>query len=318
MVLFLVIIAGLGMLLFGGEILVRGSVALAKRLQLSTLVIGLTVVAFGTSAPELFVSSQAALSGHADIALGNVIGSNISNILLVLGMTALIYPIAFSKADVLFDGKSMLYVTLIVYGLCWSSGDLNTLEGGLLFLFLLAYTALTIYRSRRHGSEIAQHQCEEVEEQLKTDLPFWKALLYTLIGIGSLIYGADLLVDGASDVARLFGVSEAVIGLTLVALGSSAPELAICVVAACRKHSDIALGNIIGSNIFNLTSILGIASMLQPIPVNPSFLSFDLVLLCAITAILFGVLYLGKIYRLIGALFILGYIVYIAHLFQLV
>lgn len=308
------IIGGLILLLVGGELLVRGAVAIAKKLGISTLVIGLTVVAFGTSSPELVVSVQAAMENHPDIALGNVIGSNISNILLILGLTAAIYPIPVEKRLAYFDGRAMLYLTILMYLLCWSEHRLIFLEGVILFIALIAYVVITIYHARKSKSALPAHQLEEIEEQVHVNLKPWQAVIFTVAGIGTLVYGADILVIGSVALAKIFHVPEAVIGVTLVALGSSAPELATCVIAAYRKHSDIAIGNIIGSNIFNIASILGIASMVTDIKVSQRFIDADLMIATVVTLILFAVMRkIGTIHRVTGILFIVGYIGYITY-----
>ena len=310
------IIGGFILLLIGGELLVRGAVALAKSWGMPTLVIGLTVVAFGTSAPELVVSGKAALDGHAGIALGNVIGSNISNILLVLGIAALIYPIAIDSKLGKFDGISMVLATVLVIAFMMTGGELSLIEGVILLLSLIAYLLITL-RNTRRDKAMAEAQIHEIEEQVHVSVNSWQAGGLVAIGIACLVFGADFLVGGAVSLARILGMSEAVIGLTLVAVGSSAPELATSVVAAFRRHSDVAMGNIVGSNLFNLLGILGIASIAAPIDVDPVFIKFDVWVLLAATLVLFGLMRFGKkIGRIMGGILALGYISYIVTLFM--
>lgn len=307
------IIGGLGLLFFGGEALVRGAVALAKTLGMSTLIIGLTVVAFGTSSPELVVSINAAIDGHPSIALGNVIGSNISNILLVLGVAALIYPIKIDKKLAGIDGISMVLATIALIGFCWTSHYLGWIEGLLLLVGVFFYTFFTFKVAVSKKDKLPEAQTKEIEEQVQIQLTTPKAIVFTLAGGVLLVLGADVLVDGAVSIAYMFGLSEAVIGVTIVAIGSSAPELATSIVASIRKHSDIATGNIIGSNLFNILAILGITPLLMPIPVEQRFLNFDLWVVFAVTIALFLVLkFRATMSRTVGLIFLLGYVTYIA------
>lgn len=323
MMLAVLILGGLFLLFIGGEILVKGAISLAKSFRISVLVIGLTVVAFATSAPELFINLQAVLHNHTDIAMGNVIGSNISNSLLVLGAAAIIFPIAASNNHLRHDMMVLIGLSVLVHFFSFSNGVLSPIEGAVLVLAIVTYTVTRIRLERKHSALLAEGKhaapddiCEMEEEvsQSKT-YPIWQAVLFIVIGIVMLKFGADYFVEGAVAFARLLGISEAVIGLTLVAVGSSAPELAISIIAAMRKHSGIVIGNVIGSNIFNLASVLGITSLIEPLPVASHFVQVDLTYLLVITlALTFIIIRYGVISRYIGAVFLGSYGVYVLSL----
>ena len=254
------ILVGLVLLVVGGEFLVRASVALSFKLNVSRMVIGLTVVSFATSAPELLVSLQAALSGFSDISLGNVIGSNIANLGLVLGITAIISPIAVDREFFRFNWPAMMLFSIVLYYFLSSGENISRLEGLFLVLGLVVFLILLIKRSRRK-SEIA---VEGIDDSLKQTSNF-KLIVWLLIGGVALWGGSELLVDGAVDLATMLGVSERVISVTMIAIGTSVPELAASVIAALKKEKALSLGNLIGSNIFNIASVLGITAMIQPI-----------------------------------------------------
>lgn len=254
------LIGGVGLLVFGAEGLVRGASSLARRLGLSPLLIGLTVVAYGTSAPELVVSLQAAIGGNADIAIGNVVGSNIANIGLILGVTALLRPIAVQRQLVRIDIPVMIGVTVLLVGLLWN--DLLTrLEGVILLLGVGAYTTMTVWGA----SEAAPSAGTETGEVDVSSGTLARDLLFGGGGLLLLVAGARVLVSGAVAIAEAAGVSTTVIGLTVVALGTSLPELATSVVASLRGQSDLVLGNVVGSNIFNILGILGVTASIQPL-----------------------------------------------------
>jgi cation:H+ antiporter len=262
---FLMLGAGLLLLFFGAEALVRGSAAFARRVGLTPLVIGLTVVSFGTSAPELAVSVEAALEGNGGLAAGNVIGSNISNIALILGASALITPLVVHAQIIRVDIPLMILISLLVAIAC-IDGSLGRLEGAALTLGLVAYLSFAVMLARRETSLA-------VREEFGSDVPqatrsVWVEVLLMVSGLALLLLGAEWLVEGAIKIARGLGVSDAVIGLTLVALGTSLPELATSIVAALKRHTDLAVGNIIGSNIFNLLGILGIAAWVMPLQLD--------------------------------------------------
>jgi len=267
-------VLGLAGLFLGGDWLVRGASGIARGLGVPPLVIGLTIVGFGTSAPEMLVSVQAALAGAGGIAIGNVLGSNIANILLILGIAALMGPIAAPFARLRADlawmtGSALLLVPLFL------DGRLTRAEGGLLALGIAVYLALAF--RRRDIAETGQ------DEAVAPMLP---AVLRTLAGLVLLILGARLMVDASVGIARAFGVSEAVIGLTIVAVGTSLPELAASVAAALKGARDIAIGNVIGSNIFNILAILGVSALVAPLAVAPGFLMRDLPVMLGVSVLL--------------------------------
>lgn len=295
---------GLVALLAGGDLLVRGAVGVARRFGVSPLVIGLTLVGFGTSAPELVTSLSAALAGAQAIALGNVVGSNIANILLILGVAALIRPVAAQMAglprEAFWVGGSALALAVLAV-----SGQISTWSGVCLIGFLGFYL-WGAFRSSSVPSD---------DLSIPTD-PLPKAATLLVIGLALTIGGAIALVDGATGIARAYGVPEAVIGLTLVAVGTSLPELATTVMAARRGQSDVALGNILGSGIFNILGILGTTALVAPLPVDASLLP-DIGVMLASTALLIGLLFWKKcIGRKSGGMFLLLYAGYMAWLSQ--
>jgi cation:H+ antiporter len=258
------LLGGLLLLTAGAEGLIRGAASLARRLGLSPLVIGLTVVAFGTSTPEFVVSLQGALDGRSALALGNVVGSNIGNIGLILGGAALITPLRVQAQIIRVDVPIMLVVSLVLAGVMWD-GTVSRLEGVLLAVGIVAYTWMTIALARRDPSPAVQ---EEFDEGVPSQHPFWQDLLYVVGGLGFLVGGGQLLVLGAVTIAQQFGVSETVIGLTIVGIGTSLPELATSVLAAARGAGDIAVGNVVGSNLFNILGILGPVAIVRPLSVG--------------------------------------------------
>ena len=306
------VIAGLVLLFVGGESLVRGSSALALRLGLTPLVVGLTVVAFGTSAPELVVTVEASLAGQSGIAVGNVIGSNALNIGLILGLTALIHPLAVQLQILMIDLPIMIGVTLLAVGLL-AFGGLGRIEGALFVSGLLAYVVFSVVYARRvkPSADVEQEFADAVHPPVGT---VWRDLIFISAGLGLLVLGSHLLVDGAVALARSFNVSEAVIGLTIVSLGTSAPELATCVAAALKREPDIALGNVIGSNIFNLLGILGTAALVAPLGGNEVRV-LDLVAILAFSVALVLMLWSRRVMsRWEGGALLAGYCVYVATL----
>lgn len=260
----LYVLIGFVLLVVGGEYLVRSSVALSFRLNLSKMVIGLTVVSFATSAPELLVSLQAALNGLSDISLGNVVGSNIANIGLVLGITAMIGPLYIDKDFYRFNWPIMMLLSVVLYLFLINDFILSRTEGVALFVALILYMVFLIRRSRKLANAAVT---EEVDDALQTTSPF-KITIWLLIGAAALYFGSELLVSGAEDIAITMGVSEGVIAVTLIAVGTSVPELAASVIAVLKQEKAISLGNLIGSNIFNIASVLGLTSIIQPIVVK--------------------------------------------------
>ena len=300
---YLLFVVGLAALFFGGEFLVRGASSIARHFRLSPLVIGLTIVGFGTSAPELLVSVQAALAGQPAIAIGNVLGSNIANILLILGASAAIAALIIPARKLWRDLAFMLVATAALW-LMLLDGTVTRLEGGLLFLGLLVFLATAFLTGEEH---------HVAEAEAAKELPMWQSWGLTLGGLVVLVVGARLLVDSATTIARDFGVSEAVIGLTVVAVGTSLPELATSVIAALRRQTEIAVGNVVGSNIFNILSILGITALITPIPAEARFAAVDMpwVAGTAVGLTLLAVL-LGGLPRLAGVALLAVYGGYVA------
>lgn len=305
----LLVIGGFILLGGGGEGLVSGAVSLANRLKVPPLIIGLTIIAFGTSAPELMVSIQAAVQGQPDIAIGNIIGSNISNMLLVLGVSALIQPIIVQGKELHRDGVFMLLVTL---GFCFVAfyGDITRpIAVGMVGVIVL----YTIYLYQLGGDE---EITQEVSENPLAGASIPVSLIILVLGTIAVVWGADLLVKGAVILAMEFGVSEAVIGLTVVAIGTSLPELAISVLAALRGHAALAVGNVVGSNIYNILLILGVTGLVHPIAIAPDFLKMDIWVLLGVSGVtVFLLSYQQSISRVFGGLFLAGYIIYISLLF---
>lgn len=309
---FLFTALGLGVLVVGGELTLRGAIGMARLLGVSAAMIGLTVVGFGTSAPELVVSLQATIDGAPDIAIGNVVGSNIANILLVLGVGALIAPLICEPGAVRRDGTAMMAAMAALVGL-GLLGAIQAWHGILMLAALVGYVAWSYRIDRRNGQAVADLHAREVEETGGVPDATWQILLYVALGLGALIFGAKLLVDGAIGVARAAGISESVIGLSLVAVGTSLPELAATAVAAWRRHTDVAVGNVLGSNLFNVLLILGTASMAAPLPFAAEFVRVDLWVMMGAGVVLMPVMISDwNISRNEGALLLALYIVYIA------
>ena len=308
---------GLGALVLGAELLVRGASRLAAAVGISPLVIGLTVVAFGTSTPELVVSVRAAVSGQADIALGNVVGSNIFNVLFVLGLSALITPLVVSQQLVRLDVPIMIGVSvlLLILGL---DGRLARLDGILLFTGIVAYTLFAIRESRREGAAvIAEYAKEYGGTAARGARRILAQVTCILIGLGLLVIGARWLVDGAVALAKALGVSELVIGLTIVAAGTSLPEVATSILAAIRGEPDIAVGNVVGSNIYNILAVLGLSAILTPdgITVAPAAVSFDIPVMIAVGVACLPIFVTGHlIARWEGFLFVGYYAAYSLYL----
>ena len=304
----LFLLLGLVLLYFGAEGLVRGSSSLALRLGLSPLVVGLTVVAFGTSSPELMVSLKAALAGQADISVGNVVGSNICNIGLILGLCALITPIATSSQIVRVDIPIMLGITALSLALM-SDGNLGHTEGLIFCAILVAYIIFSIYLARRQPADPLGAEFGEEVKISKRGLAI--DILMVIGGLALLVFGARFLVDGAVIIARTYGWSEALIGLTIVAIGTSLPELATSLLAAIKKESDIAVGNIVGSNIFNLVGILGVTAIVHPLQAA-GISAVDLAVMAGFSLALWPMAYYQqRITRPEGALLLLGYIAFV-------
>ncbi|GIX10476.1 calcium/sodium antiporter [Elioraea sp.] len=298
---------GLGLLVLGAETLVRGGVGLARRLGVSPLLIGVTVVAWGTSTPELVVSVEAAIEGLDGIAVGNIVGSNIANILLILALAAVISPIAVRPEAIRRDGLFVLGATALFVAITLTTDRLRWWHG-VLCLGLLAGTAVLTYRQERLGGTEsgALHAAEADEVQVVPRHPLVAAAM-AAGGIGLLVLGGELMIGAAVRLARGFGVSEVVIGLTLVAVGTSLPELVTSVIAALRRHSDIALGNILGSNIYNILGILGAASLIAPTAIPPEIARTEMWVMVGATLLLLPAMVSGRIGRTLGAAMLAGY-----------
>lgn len=316
---FVYLIAGLVLLVAGAEVLVRGAAKLAAQFGIPPLIIGLTVVAFGTSAPETAVSVQAALNGSGDIAIGNVVGSNIANVLLILGMTALVAPLIVSRQLIRLDVPIMIGASLVTYALAWD-GALSRLDGALLFTAVVVYTLFLIISSRR-GNQAGTAD-DEFAREFSPDAepkPYASLINIGLViaGLVLLVVGSNFLVEGAVALARALGLSELVIGLTVIAIGTSLPELATSILAAIRGERDIAVGNIVGSNIFNLLCVLGLASLVSPqvIAVSSNALAFDFPVMIAVAVACLPIFFAGyTINRWEGLLFLAYYLAYTLYL----
>ena len=310
---FLKLFGGFVYLMMGGELLVRGALGLSKESNIPPVIVGMTVVAMGTSAPELMVSTFSALSGYPGISIGNVVGSNIANVLLVLGVPVLIYPIACGQEGLSRQTSLMIAVSLLFIVMCVFE-PITFFEGvllvGILISFLIAAT---------RGAALIPLDDAEEEMDRGLGLPTYPSTitLFIVLGMISLPLGADLVVDGGVGLATSWGVPEAVVGLSLIALGTSLPELSTTVIAALHKSSDVAIGNVVGSNLFNILAILGITALLTDIPVDAQFLRFDLWVMFGASVVLWlFVLLKGTITRPWGFVFLAGYFGYMAAIYQ--
>lgn len=304
----ILILGGLLLLSFGAESLVRGSAALALRLGVTPLVVGLTVVAFGTSSPETVVSIQSAFNGNSALAIGNVIGSNISNVALILGLSALIRPLRV-QARIIRREIPLMVLASILLCLLLMGGQLNRLEGLLLLVASIAYTALAYISARKNRDKIVEKEYEDALPRPKGEA--WANLAFIIVGLILLIVGANLLVGGAITIAEWFGVSQVVIGLTIIAVGTSLPELATSIAAASKGEGDIVIGNVIGSNVLNILFVLGMAALIAPIYTNDLRL-IDLAVMVGSAAIVFPLMRRGfHLTRLEGAFLLAGYISYL-------
>lgn len=310
---YLLLILGLAALIAGGEFLVRGAVGFSKSLKLSPLVIGMTIVAFGTSAPELLVSLNSAMSGNPDIAIGNVVGSNIVNLTLVLGLTVLIFPIVAERQTKLIDFPVMLLATVLFY-LFSLDGVISFLEGAVLFLIIIVFTVLIVRHSRKK-TKLSELDAEEDAEF--AEIPFWKSGTFLALGLVGLFFGSDWFIEGSVGIANTLLAGnpdrEMIIGVTVVAFGTSAPELVASCVAAYRKQTDISVGNLIGSNIFNIFCVIGLTSMVKPISVANQALNYDYLWMIGVAMAMAVILFAGKrIGRLKGIHLFGSYVVYVA------
>jgi len=314
MLTYVLFVVGFVILIKGADLLVDGASAVANKFKISPLVIGLTIVAFGTSAPELVVNIFASAAGNSEIAIGNILGSNIANILLILGISATIYPLA-SKNNTVWKEIPLCLLAAIVVGFMANdmlidgakSSGLSRIDGFILLSFFIIFLYYTF--------GIAKVGKGNGDLEIKT-LSVGKSTLYILLGLTGLVLGGQWIIDGAVKIAEMFGISQSLIGLTIVAIGTSLPELATSAIAAYKKQADIAIGNVVGSNIFNLFWILGVSSFIRPLPFNPAA-NIDILMTIGATLILFLIMFLGKkkvIERWQGIFMVMIYIAYMVFL----
>ena len=304
---YLFLILGLVVLVVGGEFLVRGAVAIAYRYKLSPLVVGMTIVSFGTSAPELLVSLQAALIGAPDIAIGNVIGSNISNLALVLGITAMIFPMPVKDDTIKIDWPMMMGATVLFYLAIVFDNKLNWYEGLAFVVILVTFIVWLIRKSRTENKE--EEKIMQKEEATSMLYP----ILLVIVGCVGLALGANWLLEGAKKVAVNIGMSEHVIGVTIIAFGTSVPELTTSCIAAFRKQTDISLGNLIGSNLFNILAILGITGMVKEIKISAEVFNYDIFWLLGLSLFILPLVLLQKRISRIGGVML--FVIYISYLY---
>ncbi|XOV68509.1 MAG: calcium/sodium antiporter [Fluviicola sp.] len=307
------LILGLGVLIFGGEFLVKGAVGFSSAMKISPLVVGMTVVAFGTSAPELLVSVTSAVQGDAEIAVGNVVGSNIANIALVLGVTVLIFPVVADKNTKTIDLPMMVGATFLFFFFA-KDLEFDLFEGVIMVSIIVAFTYLLIRNARRKN---VVGEDDDFSEEMKNP-SYWRSLFFLLLGFVGLYFGAEWFIKGAVGVADQLladiepGQRKSIIGVTVVAFGTSAPELVASCVAAYRKQTDISIGNLIGSNIFNILVVIGITSIITPIPIKRSVIEYDMLWVIGVALMLVVMIAVGsKVGRLKGAILLSTYITYI-------
>lgn len=298
------LVLGFVMLIKGADIFVEGAAGIAAKFGIPQLVIGLTIVAMGTSAPEAAVSITAAFKGTADITIGNVVGSNIINILVILGVTAAIVAVAVQQSTVRYEIPFVILVTVVLLVMGAVDGAIGHLDGVILWVLFIGYLLYLLV--------MAKHNKEEEEQQEKH--PVWKLVVFVILGVALIILGADVSVDAASEIARVIGLSERFIGLTIVALGTSLPELCTSVVAATKGKADLAIGNIVGSNIFNVLFVVGTTALIIPVPFNPAFIIDTAVAVGAAVLLWVCVLPKKKLTRTGGFLMLIGYAGYFAYL----
>ena len=311
---YLILIISLVGIVFGAEFLVAGSVSVARRYKVSDFVIGAAIVGIGTSMPELVVSFFGALKGNADVAIGNVVGSNIFNVLGILGLTAICFPIAIDRKNMTFEipfciGVSVLLTLLALNFFNGTPSMISRIDGLILILLFVGYMYYSFVRDRNEPTPDPSLKGRENDEEIQCILPVWKALLKIVGGLALLITSCDFFVDNAIVIAKSWGVSDAIISLTLIACGTSLPELAASVAAACKKNTQLALGNIVGSNIFNILLILGVSSQVMPlVSADITIVDYTVMIAAAAFPLLFG--FRGKIGRVGGAVMLLCFVLY--------
>ncbi|MDB0062989.1 calcium/sodium antiporter [Crocinitomicaceae bacterium] len=295
------LLLGLLVLIIGGEFLLKGAVGIAKKFRISSLVIGMTVVAFGTSAPEFIVSLTSVLQGHPEIAISNVVGSNIANLALVLGLTCIVFPVVVSRNTKTLDFPKMMFATLLFLVFAYD-GVIERWEGMTLLVALITFIVYIVRNSIKHA---------HVAEDMEPAPPIRISALFLLIGLVGLYFGSDWFLNGAVNLARQLGMTEHVIGVTIVAFGTSVPELVTSIVAAMKKETDISIGNLIGSNVFNISAVVGITAIVSPVSIQNNLFNFDMYWLIGIPILLFLLMWRNKIGRLSGSLLFGTYVAYI-------
>ncbi len=316
--LWIYLLSGFILLLVGGEVLVKGSVAVAHKMQVPSLVIGIVLVGLGTSMPELVTCIEAVMKGVPDIAVGNVVGSNIANILLVAGASAIFYPIITPLAEFKRDGGAVALSTLLLITIAFTLGQIGMIIGIFFVVLLFSYIGYTYFSEKITAKYLkdVEKEIEEIETVGDKEISVLFGILLTFGGIGLTVLGAKLLVSGAIIVAKNFGISEAVIGLTIVAIGTSLPELATAIIAGVRGHSDLSLGNILGSNVYNILGILGVTAIVEPLHIPKEILSFDIwVMLGATIMLIIVAITKLKITRLEGGVLMATYAIYLYMLY---
>ena len=302
------ILVGFLLLIKGADILVNGSSAIAKRMRISEIIIGLTIVSIGTSMPELFVSTTSAIQGSSDISIGNVIGSNICNLLLILGLSSIIHPVKFQKQTIKIENPMLIVLSIIFLIMCNINQDISRIEGIILLVFFVAFLSYTIIMGRKSKNDAIL----EISLEDAKNISVVKNVVFILLGIVGLKIGGDLVVNNAKLIATALNMSEKIIGLTIVAIGTSLPELVTSVTAALKGESDIAIGNIVGSNIFNLLFIIGVSAVITPITYNISY-NFDMIILFVAMILMLIFPFIkpkDEMSRSNGAIFIILYIIY--------
>ena len=300
----ILLVVGFAMLIKGADIFVEGAAGIAAKFGIPQLVIGLTIVAMGTSAPEAAVSIAAACKGTADITIGNVVGSNTINILVILGVTAVIVAVAVQQSTVRYEIPFVVLVSIVLLMMGAMDGTIGRMDGVILWALFIVYF-IYLFLMAKHGKE---------EEEAQADEPLWKLLVFVVFGIALIVIGADVSVDAASEIARVIGLSERFIGLTIVALGTSLPELCTSVVAATKGKADLAIGNIVGSNIFNILFVVGTTALIIPVPFNPAFIVDSAVAIAAAVLLWVCVLPKKKLTRPGGVIMLVCYVGYFAYL----
>lgn len=304
------LVVGFVFLVKGADWFVEGAGKVAEKFGIPQLVIGLTIVAMGTSLPEAAVSVSAALKGSADITIGNVVGSNILNVLIILGLTAVIRPVAVQKSTVKYEIPFVALISALLLGIGYADHVVGRADGVILWVLFIAYL-LYLLKMTKSGETVL----EDIPGK-DADMPVWKMLLLIIIGAAAIVLGADLAVDSASELARIFGMSERLIGLTIVALGTSLPELVTSVTASVKGKADIAVGNIVGSNIFNILFVVGTSALITPVVYAPDFLADSIVCIAAVILLWLCVFKNRRLGRTGGAVMLVGYAAYFVYLMR--